>query len=66
MKQANDDKKDTVFEKYKDHLMRAYLMLLVGTTIFSIKKKNYMDLTYLKYFRQLEFGLTTMIGELLH
>jgi hypothetical protein len=41
-------------------------MLLVGTTIFSIKKKNYMDLTYLKYFRQLEFGLKTMIRELLH
>jgi hypothetical protein len=29
-------------------------MLLVGTTIFSNKVKNYVDLTYLKYFRELD------------
>jgi hypothetical protein len=34
--------------------MRAYLLLLVGTMIFSNKAKNYVDLTYLAYFRNLD------------
>jgi hypothetical protein len=29
-------------------------MLLVGSTIFSNKAKNYVDLTYLKYFREID------------
>ncbi|PNX87771.1 hypothetical protein L195_g043867, partial [Trifolium pratense] len=33
---------------------RAYLLLLVGTTIFSNKAKNNVDLTYLKYFIDLD------------
>ncbi|MCI38968.1 serine/threonine-protein phosphatase 7 long form-like protein, partial [Trifolium medium] len=35
-------------------MLRAYLMLLVGTTIFANKAKNYVDLTYLKYFIYLD------------
>jgi hypothetical protein len=41
-------------EKAKELVMRAYLMLLVGTTIFSNKLKNYVDLTYLDYFKYLD------------
>jgi hypothetical protein len=54
MKRGKDDKEATVFEKYKEYVMRAYLMLLAGTTIFSNKSKNYVDLTNLKYFRELD------------
>jgi hypothetical protein len=41
-------------EKYMAYVMRAYLILLVGTIIFSNKTKNYVDLTNLAYFRYLD------------
>jgi hypothetical protein len=43
-----------VFETCKEYVVRAYFMLLVGTTIFSNKAKNYVDLMYLKYFREID------------
>ncbi|CAJ2666702.1 unnamed protein product [Trifolium pratense] len=42
------------FERYKGYITRVYLLLLVGTTIFSNKAKNNVDLTYLKYFIDLD------------
>jgi hypothetical protein len=54
MKTARRDKDTDGEEKAKELVMRAYLMLLVGTTIFSNKAKNYVDLTYLDYFRHLD------------
>ncbi|CAJ2659463.1 unnamed protein product [Trifolium pratense] len=48
-----DGDKDT-FKRYKGYITRAYLLLLVGTTIFSNKTKNNVDLTYLKYFIDLD------------
>ncbi|CAJ2672539.1 unnamed protein product [Trifolium pratense] len=48
-----DGDKDT-FERYKGYITRAYLLLLVGTIIFSNKAKNNVDLTYLKYFIDLD------------
>jgi hypothetical protein len=53
MKTTRRDKDTDGEEKAKELVMRAYLMLLVGTTIFSNKAKNYIDLTYLDYFRHL-------------
>ncbi|GAU42367.1 hypothetical protein TSUD_350330 [Trifolium subterraneum] len=38
----------------KGSYARAYMLLLVGTIIFSNKAKNNVDLTYLKYFRELD------------
>ncbi|MCH90400.1 serine/threonine-protein phosphatase 7 long form-like protein, partial [Trifolium medium] len=46
-KQAEKDNDAATLEKYKDYIVRAYLLLLVGTTIFSNKAKNYVDLKYL-------------------
>ncbi|MCI24748.1 serine/threonine-protein phosphatase 7 long form-like protein, partial [Trifolium medium] len=37
-----------------DYAVRTYLIFFVGTTIFSNKAKNYVDLTYLMYSRDLE------------
>jgi hypothetical protein len=54
MKKGRKEKDQESEEKYKKFVMRAYLMLLVGTTIFSNKAKNYVDLTYLEYFRHLK------------
>jgi hypothetical protein len=51
MWKARKDKDPDSEEKSKLLGMRAYLMLLVGTTIFSNKAKNYIVLTYLDYFR---------------
>jgi hypothetical protein len=56
MRTARRDKDQDGEEKAKELVMRAYLMLLVGTTIFSNKAKNYVDLTYLDYFRHLDRG----------
>jgi hypothetical protein len=55
MRTARRDKDQDGEEKAKELVMRAYLMLLVGTTIFSNKAKNYVDLTYLDYFRHLDW-----------
>jgi hypothetical protein len=49
-------------EKYKAYVMRAYLILLFGTTIFSNKAKNYVDLTNLAYFRYLDQVATLFLG----
>jgi hypothetical protein len=54
MKTTRRDKDTDGEEKAKELVMRAYLMLLVGTTIFSNKAKTYVDLTYLGYFRHLD------------
>jgi hypothetical protein len=51
MKKARNEKDQDSEEKYMLFVMRAYLVLLVGTTIFSNKTKNCADLTYLDYFR---------------
>ncbi|PNY16728.1 serine/threonine-protein phosphatase 7 long form-like protein [Trifolium pratense] len=42
------------FDRYKRYITRAYLLLLVGTSIFSKKANNNVDLTYLKYFINLD------------
>jgi hypothetical protein len=39
---------------YLDWAVRVYLLFVFGTTIFSNKVKNYVDLTYLLYLRDLE------------
>ncbi|MCI15032.1 serine/threonine-protein phosphatase 7 long form-like protein, partial [Trifolium medium] len=52
--QAQKDGDKDTFERYKGYIMRVYLLLLVGTTIFSNKAKNNVDMTYLKYFRELD------------
>jgi hypothetical protein len=39
-----------------------YLLFVVGTTIFSNKAKNYVDLTYLLYLRDLELVNTFVWG----
>ncbi|PNY03122.1 hypothetical protein L195_g026445 [Trifolium pratense] len=39
---------------YQDYAVRTYLLFLVGTTIFSSKVKNYVDVTFLQYFQDLE------------
>jgi hypothetical protein len=62
MKKARKEKDQESEEKYKLFVMRAYLMLLVGTTIFSNKAKNYLDLTYLDYFRHLDQVSTYVWG----
>jgi hypothetical protein len=36
------------FKRYKEYKLWVHLHLLVGTTIFSNKVKNYVDLTYFK------------------
>jgi hypothetical protein len=54
MRTTRRDKDPDGEEKAKELEMRVYLMLLVGTTIFSNKAKNYVDLTYLDYFRHLD------------
>jgi hypothetical protein len=54
MKNARKEKDQDNDEKLKQFVMRAYLMLLVGTTIFSNKAKNYVELTYLDYFKYLD------------
>ncbi|MCI47351.1 serine/threonine-protein phosphatase 7 long form-like protein, partial [Trifolium medium] len=38
---------------YRDWAVRTYLLFVVGTTIFSNKAKNYVDLTYLQYLRDI-------------
>ncbi|KAK2443669.1 hypothetical protein QL285_014754 [Trifolium repens] len=38
--------------------VRTYLLFVVGTTIFSNKEKNYVDLTFLRYLRDLELVST--------
>jgi hypothetical protein len=53
MRTAQRDKDTDCEKKANELVMRAYLMLLVGTTIFSNKTKNYIDLAYLDYFRHL-------------
>ncbi|XP_045797515.1 protein MAIN-LIKE 1-like [Trifolium pratense] len=55
-KQAENDKDEENFEKYQEYIVRAYMMLLVGTTIFSNKAKNYVDLKFLPYFRELDLA----------
>jgi hypothetical protein len=54
LKTARKEKDQATEDTYKLHVMRANLMLLVGTTIFSNKAKNYVDLTYLDYFRNMD------------
>jgi hypothetical protein len=54
VKKAQDDNDNATLERYKGYTLRAYLLLLVATTIFSNKAKNYVDLTYLKYFQDLD------------
>jgi hypothetical protein len=54
MRTAQRDKDPDGEDKAKVLVMIAYLMLLVETTIFSNKAKNYIDLTYLDYFRHLD------------
>jgi hypothetical protein len=54
MRTTQRDKDPDGEDKVKVLVMRAYLMLLVGTTIFSNKAKNYVVLTYLNYFRHLD------------
>ncbi|MCI63246.1 serine/threonine-protein phosphatase 7 long form-like protein, partial [Trifolium medium] len=44
-----------IFERYKGYILREYLLLLVGTTILSNKAKIYVDLTYLKFFMDLDW-----------
>ncbi|MCI52665.1 putative IMP dehydrogenase/GMP reductase, partial [Trifolium medium] len=44
--QAEKDGDNATFERYKGYMLRAYLLLLVGTTIFSNKAKSNVDLTY--------------------
>jgi hypothetical protein len=39
---------------YPNWAFRTYFLFVVGTTIFSNKAKNYVDLTYLLYLRDLE------------
>jgi hypothetical protein len=45
MKKAHVEKHFPAIERYKEYVFRAYLLLLVETTIFSYKAKNYVDLT---------------------
>ncbi|MCI38577.1 putative IMP dehydrogenase/GMP reductase, partial [Trifolium medium] len=40
--QAEKDGSTNTFERYNSYILRTYLMLLVGTTIFSNKAKNYV------------------------
>jgi hypothetical protein len=54
LKKARKEKDQENGDTYKLYVMRAYLLLLVGTSIFSNKVKNYVDLTYLAYFRNLD------------
>ncbi|GAU27523.1 hypothetical protein TSUD_147160 [Trifolium subterraneum] len=54
VKKADKDGDKDTLERYKGYIVRAYLLLLVGTTIFSNKAKSNVDLTCLKYFRDLD------------
>ncbi|CAJ2642560.1 unnamed protein product [Trifolium pratense] len=51
---AETDGNKNTFERYRGYLLRGFLLLLVGTTIFSDKANNYVDLTYLKFFIDLD------------
>ncbi|MCI43267.1 serine/threonine-protein phosphatase 7 long form-like protein [Trifolium medium] len=51
---AEKDGDNATFERYKGYMLRAYLLLLVGTIIFSNKAKSNVDMTYLNYFIDLD------------
>jgi hypothetical protein len=53
VKKAENNSDVAAFERYKEYTLHAYLHLLVGTTIFSNKVKNYVNLTY---FKDLDLG----------
>jgi len=52
----------------RDQTLRIYLLYFVGVTLFTNKSANYMNVTYLKYFRDLElvsdhaFGAASSVG----
>ncbi|PNX76868.1 hypothetical protein L195_g032827 [Trifolium pratense] len=47
---------------YQDYAIKTYLLFLVGTTILSGKNKNYVDVTFLQYFWDLEMVKTYSWG----
>ncbi|GAU21682.1 hypothetical protein TSUD_242540 [Trifolium subterraneum] len=53
-KQAGKDSDKVTIDMYMCYAISAYLLFLVGTTIFSNEAKNYVDITYLKYLKDLK------------
>jgi hypothetical protein len=47
---------------YRDWAVRTYLLFVDGTTIFSNKAKNYVEITFLRYLRELELVSTFTWG----
>jgi len=41
-------------QRLQDYALHIYLMYLVGITLFIDKSVNYVDVVYLRYFRDLE------------
>jgi len=56
LKEVDDTKEDGDIEEMqvkRDHTLRIYLLYLVCVTLFTNKSTNYVEVTYLKYFRDL-------------
>jgi hypothetical protein len=51
-----------IMRMYRDWAVRTYLLFVVDTTIFSNKAKNYVDLTYLQYLREIQSVITYAWG----
>jgi hypothetical protein len=49
LKTARKEKDRATEDTYKLYVMRSYLMLLVGTTIFSNKAKNYAGFKHVEW-----------------
>lgn len=58
LQEADDAKEKGDIEEMQvkqDQTLRIYLLYLVWVTLFTNKSANYVEVTYLKYFRYLEF-----------